>query len=188
MFEVKPIVKDTEKLIRRKSKAVPEPISEEDISWALYLRDYLIFSSNEENCQQYGLRPGVGLASPQLGVLKRICVIRVEYFNDEDSLDHVTEFAFINPKIVSHAQRMAYLLGGEGCLSVDGEHQGYVPRYAFVTVSGFDAITKEYVTVKFRGYEAIVIQHEIDHLDGILFYDRINKTDPFKHIEGALEI
>ena len=188
MFEVKPIVKDTNKLIRKKSKEVKEPFSEEDIAWALYLRDYLIFSSKEENCQQYDLRPGVGLASPQLGVLKRICAIRVEYFKEDETLDYVTEFAFINPKIVAHAQRMAYLLAGEGCLSVDGEHQGYVPRYAFVTVRGFDAITRQYLEVKFRGYDAIVIQHEIDHLDGILFYDRIDKQDPFKKIEGALEI
>jgi peptide deformylase len=120
--------------------------------------------------------------------LKRICAIRIEYFKEDETLDYVTEFAFINPKIVAHAQRMSYLLAGEGCLSVDGEHQGYVPRYAFVTVRGYDAITRQYLEVKFRGYDAIVIQHEIDHLDGILFYDRINKQDPFKKIEGALEI
>lgn len=188
MFEIKTIVKDSDELLREKSEPVKEPISQEDIDFALYLRDYLIFSSKEENCQKYGLRPGVGLAAPQLGVLKRVCAIYVEYFNENDEVEKTVEYAFINPKIISHSQRQAYLLAGEGCLSVDQEHPGYVKRYAFITVSAYDAIQKQYITVKLRGYDAIVAQHEIDHLDGILFYDRIDKNEPMKRIEGALEI
>ena len=84
--------------------------------------------------------------------------------------------------------RKAYLKGGEGCLSVDNEKEGFVPRCANITIEAYDYVTKTILTKKLRGYIAIVVQHEYDHLDGILFYDRINKDEPFQRIPDALEI
>lgn len=191
MFEAKPILQDGNKLLRKKSKKVKKPYSQEDRDLAKYLHDYLAFTQKPENIEEGNIRTAVGLAAPQLGVLKRICAIRIEYFNDEndkEKVTSVTSFAFINPKIISYAQRKAYIIAGEGCLSITEEHEGYVPRAAFVTVQGYDALTEQELTVKLRGYEAIVIQHELDHLEGILFYDHIDKEDPFKKIPGALEI
>ena len=82
----------------------------------------------------------------------------------------------------------AYLAGGEGCLSVEKEHEGYIYRKFFVTIEGYDYLTKSHIRKKFRGYPAIVVQHEMDHFDGKLFYDHINKKDPFKVKENAIQI
>ena len=67
---------------------------------------------------------------------------------------------------------------GEGCLSVNREVEGHVPRYARVTVEGYD-IDGNKISIRAREELSIAFQHEIDHLDGILFYDRINKQKPF---------
>ena len=75
-----------------------------------------------------------------------------------------------------------------GCLSVDNEHEGYVYRSYKIVVKAFDALKGEDVTITARGYDAIVLQHEIDHLNGVLFYDHIDKKDPFKVIPGSVEI
>ena len=163
------IVKDTEKSLRQPSVEVSEPFSKEDINLALYLHKHLLFAEKEENQKKYGIRAGVGLAAPQVGVNKRIIAVYINYDGHENKEDdYKTEFAIINPKIISHSVRQAYLLGGEGCLSVENAHEGYVPRYANITVTGYDCLTKQFINLKFRGYEAIVFQHEIDHCNGIL--------------------
>lgn len=188
-MEIKKIVKDNVKSLRNKCVECPTPYTKEDIDLALYLHEHLVFAENEENQKKYGLRAGVGLAAPQVGVNRRIVAVYINYDGHEDPKDDFkTEFAFINPRIVSHSVRQAYLLAGEGCLSVDAPHEGYVPRYEKVTVKAYDALTNQELTIRFRGYEAIVVQHELDHLDGVLFYDRINKKEPFKKIEGAVEL
>ena len=74
---------------------------------------------------------------------------------------------------------------GEGCLSVDDNHPGYVYRTAKIIVKAFDAKQMKDVFVTARGYEAIVLQHELDHLDGVLYYDHINKKDPFVRLENS---
>jgi peptide deformylase len=67
---------------------------------------------------------------------------------------------------------------GEGCLSVNREVEGHVKRYARVTVEGYD-IDGNKIRIRAREDLAIAFQHEIDHLNGILFYDRIDKKKPF---------
>ena len=67
---------------------------------------------------------------------------------------------------------------GEGCLSVNRDVDGHVPRYARVTVSGLD-LDGNPIKIRAREELSIAFQHEIDHLNGILFYDRINKKKPF---------
>lgn len=90
-----------------------------------------------------------------------------------------------NPKIVSHSVQDAALADGEGCLSVDRVVEGYVVRHARVTVEYFDK-TGEKHKIKLKGYNAIVVQHEIDHINGVMFYDRINPTAPFKADDNLL--
>jgi len=187
-MEIKSIVKDTSKSLREKCKEVAYPYSKEDIETAKYLHEYLVFASKEENQEKYNLRAGVGLAAPQIGINKRMIGVYIEYPNEEGKVEKVIQYSLINPKLISHSLRKAYLVNGEGCLSVEKEHEGYVVRSAIITVKGFDALTNSEVELKLRGYEAIVFQHELDHLDGILFYDRINKNNPFEKIEGALEL
>ncbi|MGL5020660.1 MAG: peptide deformylase, partial [Mycoplasmatales bacterium] len=72
-----------------------------------------------------------------------------------------------------------YLEGGEACLSVAEKKEGFVHRFASIKIRYTD-IKGHTKTHEAFDFEAIVIQHELDHLDGILFYDRINKEDPFK--------
>ena len=67
---------------------------------------------------------------------------------------------------------------GEGCLSVDGVHNGYVYRHNKIQVKAFNVQTMKEEDITARGFEAIVLQHEYDHLDGLFFYDRIDKNKP----------
>lgn len=188
MFVIKKIVKDSSKSLRKKSEKVSFPLSPEDKETAQYLLDYLIFASDDENAEKHGLRPGVGLAAPQIGVHKQMIAIYNPSYDDEGELISELKLILINPTIVSYSQRFAYFLTGEGCLSVDKDYPGYVPRRAFITVEAYNLVTNQQEKMKFRGYEAIALQHEIDHLQGVLFYDHINKENPFQKIEGALEI
>jgi len=105
---------------------------------------------------------GVGLAAPQLGILRRILVYRA---GDEDEPK-----VLINPELVERSEETE--VGTEGCLSLlGGELQVPVARHLRVRVSGRDA-SGDAVDVDVEGFEARVIQHEIDHLDGILIFDR----------------
>jgi peptide deformylase len=92
-----------------------------------------------------------------------------------------------NPKILSHSVQDVCLGEGEGCLSVDRDVPGYVVRHNKITVSYFDMAGEKH-KVRLKNYEAIVVQHEIDHINGIMFYDHINKENPFALKEGVLVI
>ena len=100
----------------------------------------------------------------------------------------IYEYALANPKIVSNSIEKAYLKNGEGCLSVDNEHQGYIHRSARIKVKAYDLLQDKQIEIKAEGYLAIVLQHELDHFKGVLFYDYINNNDPFKIEENAIEI
>jgi peptide deformylase len=105
---------------------------------------------------------GVGLAAPQLGILRRILVYRA---SDEDEPK-----VLINPELVERSDETE--VGREGCLSLlGGELQVPVARHLRVRVAGRDA-SGDAVDMDVEGFEARVIQHEIDHLDGILIFDR----------------
>ena len=75
-----------------------------------------------------------------------------------------------------------------GCLSVDEEHRGYVYRDFKIVVKAYNDLTGKEEHITARGYDAIVLQHEIDHLNGVLFYDHIDKLNPNKDIPNAVEI
>ncbi len=110
--------------------------------------------------------PGVGLAAPQVGVSLRVLV--VETPEDEDDPQGGTQLQLINPEILKMDGEQ---VGEEGCLSIPG-YVGIVKRAHDVTVKALNRKGKE-VKVKARGYLARILQHEIDHLDGVLFTDRL---------------
>ena len=111
--------------------------------------------------------PGVGLAAPQVGISRRLIVVHVPAnYDGEENPEY--NFRLINPEIVRGLGRQ---VGQEGCLSIPGWIAD-VPRYESVTVKAID-LDNHPVRIKARGHLARVLQHEIDHLDGILFLDRV---------------
>lgn len=176
------IVREGHPTLRSKAEEVAIPASKEDKETLKQMIEFVINSQDPEFASKYGLRPGIGLAAPQLGISKRMIAVHVTDENDE-----LYSYALFNPKIVSHSTQKSYLAGGEGCLSVDREVPGFVPRYFKITVKAVDLNGKE-IKLRLKGLPAIVFQHEIDHLNGIMFYDHINKEDPFKVPEDAIVI
>ena len=173
MFKKVNILDEKDKRLRIKSKEVTFPLSNTEKDLIKRSIDHLRYSQIESYSKKYNLRPGMGLAFPQLGINKRIIIIVHEY---EDG--KFNNYVFVNPKIVSYSSEMIATEAGEGCLSVNREVDGHVPRYARITVEGFD-VEGNPIKVRAREDLSIAFQHEIDHLDGILFYDRINKNHRF---------
>lgn len=159
------------------------PINEDDRKTLLEMVEYLKISQNDELAEKYNIRPGVGLAANQIGIKKRMIAV---YFIDENQEIH--QYGLVNPKIVSYSVKKCCLDNGEGCLSVPKDVEGYVYRYYKITVKAFDVITNKEITIKAKGYLSIILQHEIDHLDGKLYVDRIDTKDPYKIIEDAIII
>ena len=179
-LEAKDIVKDTDPSVRQKSEKVQLPLSDEDRELALALVEYVKRSQDPEISEKEGLRPAVGIAAVQVGVHKRILGIVIPYEEDEDEV-----FCLVNQRIVSHSVQDSYLKGGEGCLSVEEVHEGYVPRHARIKVRAYDVLQDQEIELRASGYAAIVLQHEMDHFEGVLFYDRINQENPWQEIEDA---
>ncbi len=182
MIKMEQIIREGHPTLREVAQPVTLPASEEDVNILRSLIEYVQSSQDTELAEQYGLRPGIGLAAPQINVSKQMIAVHV--YDDKDVLH---SYALFNPKIISHSVEKSYLTSGEGCLSVDRKVEGYVPRYARVTVTGTN-IVGEKVKFRLRGLPAIVFQHEIDHLNGIMFYDYINQDNPFQEIEGAIAV
>lgn len=181
MILMKDIIRDGHPTLRTKAEEVTFPLSDEDRKLANDLLEYVKNSQNPEIAEKYGLRPGIGLAANQVNQLKRMFAL---HLTENDTL---YSFVAINPKIVSHSVEKAYLPQGEGCLSVDEPIAGYVPRYARITVK-FYTIDGELKKMRLTGLPAMCFQHELDHLNGIMFYDHINKQDPFAQIPDAFPL
>ncbi len=176
---MKDIVREGHEVLRTVATEVPVPPTAEDRELAQKMLDFLKNSQNDEIKKKYNLRSGVGLAAPQLGITKQIFVVHFR-----DNKDQLYSYQLFNPKIISHSVEQAYLANGEGCLSVDRDVEGYVPRHARITVRAFDIDGKP-VKIRLRDYAAVVFQHEIDHLHGIMFYDHISPEDPYDVPENA---
>lgn len=173
MFKKLNILDEKDKHLRTISVPFDGELTEEEKDIVKQIIQELTYSQIEEYAEKYNLRPGMGLAFPQLGINKRLIVIVHEY--EPGKFDN---YVVVNPKIISSSEEMIAAEAGEGCLSVNREVEGHVPRHARVTVVGKDENGND---VRYRAREdlSIAFQHEIDHLDGILFYDRINKKKPF---------
>lgn len=170
------------KILKQKSKEVTFPLSEEDLTTINNMIMYLRISQDEEYAEKHNLRAGMGLAAIQLGIPKRYFVI--SYKNDDGTFE---EYKVINPKIISHSEELIYVEEGEGCLSVNRYVEGIVPRFARITVEFFDENGNK-VQKRVREEIAIAFQHEIDHLEGLLFTDKIDPKNPFKNQDNMRAI
>ena len=173
MYEKLNILDEKDKRLRIVSKEASLPLSQEYKDIIDHIIKELTYSQIEELSEKYNLRPGMGLAFPQLGINERIIVIVHEY--DEGKFDN---YVMVNPVIVSTSNEMIAAEAGEGCLSVNRDVEGHIKRYARVTVEGYD-VDGNKIRVRAREELSIAFQHEVDHLNGILFYDRIDKNKQF---------
>lgn len=125
--------------------------------------------------------PGVGLAAPQIGVGLRVIV--AEYGEPSEDPEEEPKppklHAIVNPEIVRHSNETN--LDNEGCLSIPG-YMGEVERYDVITVKGLNRHGKP-VKIKTNGWMARIIQHEIDHLEGVLFIDRATQVWKLEEVE-----
>ena len=185
MILMKDIIREGNPILREKAIDVKLPLSKEDEKTLLSMIEYIFNSIDEEIADKYKLRPAVGIAAPQIGILKKMLVILCY---DEDGNEHF--YPLINPKLLSYSDELTYLKGGEGCLSVDREVKGLVHRPRRVTFKAYvyedGKLTLK--TIKLKNYVALVFSHEYDHLQGILFPDRINKEKPFYVPENSLPV
>ena len=166
------IVKDSNPIMRKRSLPVDLPLSAEDKKTLDDMLEYLKLSQDEEYAAKHNIRAGVGIAAIQIGLLKRMFCI---YYETEDG---IVQYQLVNPKIIEYSVKKCALQNGEGCLSVDGEHPGLSHRYYKIKMQAFDALTNQDIVITARGFDAIVLQHEYDHLDGKFFYDRIDQNNP----------
>ena len=111
--------------------------------------------------------PGVGIAAPQVGVNRRIIIVK-RFDKDEKPMEY-----FLNSQIIVYSESQSE--GREGCLSVPG-YRGYVIR-ADTIVINYDLLNKQNITDTISGFTAIIFQHEIDHLEGVLYTDRIEDEE-----------
>ncbi|MBI2304723.1 MAG: peptide deformylase [Chloroflexi bacterium] len=116
---------------------------------------------------------GVGLAAPQVGISLRVAVIQTSEEEEEEVI------VLINPEIV---KRSGTRLVGEGCLSLPG-YKGEIPRSLSVTVKARDRQGKEF-RIKGADLLAQALEHEIDHLNGTLFFDHLDSLDKLQRIES----
>lgn len=176
------ILEETDNILRTKSDDVAFPLSDEDKKKINDALDYLEMSQIEEYSEKYDLRAGMGLSFIQLGIPKRIFVISEEI--DENKFNR---YVIINPRIKSKSEELIFVGEGEGCLSINREVEGIVPRHARITVEAFDE-NGDLFEIRVREDMAVAFQHELDHLDGILFIDRIDKKNPYKNRINMREI
>lgn len=139
--------------------------------------DLLVFVNSLETTMRAG-PGGVGIASPQVGRFERIVIVDLSGKNKlpRGSTNH-GRLVLINPELIEWD---GMVTGREGCMSVP-DFTGNVIRAEKITLSAFDEFGKQH-EFQFKGFEARAVQHEVDHLDGLLFLDRLvsRKTDLFK--------
>ena len=176
------ILDESNKILHKKSSNVTFPLDEETKKLIDDSLTYLEMSQIEEYSEKYDLRPGMGLSFVQIGILKRIFVV-----SEEIEEGKFNRYVVINPRVKSVSEELIYVGEGEGCLSVNREVEGIVPRHARITVEAYDENGDLY-DIRVREDMAVAFQHELDHLDGILFVDKIDKKNPYKNEDLMREI
>ena len=176
------ILDESNKILHEKSEDVVFPLDSKTKKLIDDSLTYLEMSQIEEYSEKYDLRPGMGLSFVQIGIKKRIFVISEELDDGK-----FRRYVVINPKIISKSEELIYVGEGEGCLSVNREVEGIVPRYARITVAAFDEHGNPF-TIRVREDISVAFQHEIDHLNGILFVDKIDKKNKYKNKKLIIEI
>ncbi|MGE5464448.1 MAG: peptide deformylase [Syntrophothermus sp.] len=131
--------------------------------------------------------PGVGLAAPQVGLSERLIVVEYYEREEDEEVENAPKkvWALVNPEIIKASEET--LMGVEGCLSIPNL-VGEVERHAMVQVKGLNRHGKP-VKVKAEGWLARIFQHEIDHLNGVLFTDRATRVwQPPQEVETEQEV
>jgi peptide deformylase len=128
---------------------------------------------------------GIGLAAPQIGINSRVVVVRLGGHEDEES-EPGPPRTLINPEIIELGDERRDF---DGCLSLPGLY-GETVRPHYLRVTGVDERGEPFDDV-FEGFDAVVVHHEIDHLEGVLFIDRVDRPEDLYHVreneDGELE-
>ena len=183
MEKIKILDEKDKKILHTVSRDVKFPLDEDTKNLIYDSIKLLELSQDDDIALKYHLRAGMGLAFIQMGIPKRIFVIANK---DEESGDF-EEHIIINPRIISQSEELIFVGEGEGCLSVNRPVDGIVPRHARITVEYYD-IEGNKQTIRVREEISIAFQHEIDHLNGILFVDKIDSKNPYKDKDKMREI
>lgn len=178
MLTMTDIIREGHPTLEMKAKEVNLPLSDEDKKTLRLMMEFLENSQDPELSEEYELRPGVGLAAPQIDISKRMIAV----LTTDEKGEKLYKLLMVNPKIISHSVKKVYIPGGEGCLSVDRETEGITARHKKITIRTllYDVETDELKKTEIRvsGYVGVVLQHEIDHLDGILYTTKLNEFLP----------
>lgn len=173
LIDSKNILLDPNPILRVKCPEVDLPLSKQDKQTLMDMLEYVRNSQDDKFCEEHNVKASVGIAAPQIGINKKLLAISIS--GEEDKY---IEFALANPKIISNSTQKCCLENGESCLSVSPDVEGIVLRYYRIKVRAYNLLTETEEVISLKGYPAIVMQHEIDHLYGHLYYDHINKNDP----------
>jgi len=160
MSVILPVAQHGEEILKLKAASVTD--AEFNSDWLMQLASAMIATMLE--------RSGVGIAAPQVYISKRVIIVASRpnlRYPDAPEMDAVV---MVNPEILEFSQAMS--LGEEGCLSVPNE-RGQVQRAQSIKVR-YQTLTGEVMESAFEGFPARIVQHEIDHLNGILFVDRLS--------------
>lgn len=160
MSVILPVAQRGEEILKIKAAAVAN--GEFNSEWLLQLASAMHATMLERN--------GVGIAAPQVYISKRLIIVASRpnpRYPDAPEMDAVV---MVNPEILEFSQTTS--LGEEGCLSVPNE-RGQVERAQAIKVRYY-TLQGEVIETTFEGFPARIVQHEVDHLDGILFVERLN--------------
>ena len=156
-------------VIRMKCAPVDPNVITKDDELLMQKMQAYIDESYVNHAKKLHIVPGIAIAANQLGVPKQIIYVHF----DGDGVEH--KYMLFNPKIISSSVLKTYLPHGEGCLSVANDYPGVSIRYKNVKVSAYDYFNKKNIVIDATGILAICLQHEIDHLNGLVYYDRIGE-------------
>ena len=188
MLLMKDIIREGHPTLAQRSLEVSIPLDDKTKKILKDMIEFLENSQNPEISEELGIRPGVGLAAPQINVKLRMIAV----FTTDEKNEILYKMLLVNPKIISHSEAKTYIFGGEGCLSVDREVEGVVARHKKITVRAHQYLpeTDELKKIELRvsGYLSVVIQHEIDHINGVLFVDKlVENLDDIEPVQFIIE-
>jgi peptide deformylase len=165
------ILKDDNPLLKKHTELLTFPINKHDQELIDHMVEY-VDTCYEGKAKEYDIRSGIALAGPQVGLMKKVIYIHFNVGKQE------YKYLIANPKIVAESMVFAFIKAGEGCLSVEKDVEGIIKRRNKIIVNAIDVNTNKPIVISADGILAICLQHEIDHLSGVLYYDHINKKQP----------
>lgn len=166
---IRPICRMGNPILRKKAMEVPKTFLKTD-EFSQLVADL------RDSMKHYG---GIGIAAPQIGVAQQVAIIELEGFNRYGEEVNLPFTVFINPRIEELSDETQGFW--EGCLSVPGL-RGYVERPKKIKVEYLDHRGDNQVLVA-EGFLATVIQHELDHLHGVLYVDRVKDSKQLSYQE-----